>query len=478
MRALLAYGAGTFFPRLYAFLAIFLFSRVLSVHDFGLYVLAIAVGEFCDYTTSSWFRVGFLRLYHAGTIQSDADRLNLTEVYVVTLRCIGVAIVMCWLSALWLVPQAWLIFGIVTSLYVIANGTVQATLNTLRGEDKALPYATIESLRPLISLAIGLAATRLFFSTFAVAAFGVFGANAFIGAVALGITWLRRMARGGRNRAREIIGYAWPLLLSSFLVAVMTAADRYQLQWWLGPHAVALYSASYAVGRQPLDILFFALNLGSFTELMKAYDMKGPAAASQLLGRQITLILAIVLPAAVGISLLAPDIMHALFDQRYWNETERLVPVIALMALFAGLRAHGYDQGFYMVHNMRGQVISMLPSVFVGVVVSALLIYVFGLEGAAYGSAIGFFLSLVLAIILVRRSLPVRPLWNEIGKIVFCVMLMATVVELLHFYGAGDKFALASTILIGILTYGVAAFSLNVLGSRHRFREGLIKKWS
>ncbi len=478
MKSLLAYGAGTFFPRMYAFLAVFLFSRVLSVHDFGFYVLAIAVGEFCDFTTSGWFRVGFLRLYHSGTIESDADRLDLTNVYSVTLRCIAVAIALCWTSAFLLVPEAWLTFGIATSLYVIANGTVQASLGTLRGEGKAFSYAAIESLRPLSNLTLGLAATKFIHPTFAVAAFTVFGSNALIGISTLTTIWLRRRGRTGRNRVPEIVSYAWPLLLSCFLTATMNAADRYQLQWWLGPHAVALYAAAYAIGRQPLDILFYSFNLGSFTELMKAYDMKGPKAASELLGRQITLLLGITLPAAVGISLLAPDILHVLFDRRYWQDTPKLIPIIALMALFAGLRSYGYDQGYYMLRKMRTQVISMLPSVFLGVSVSAVLIYYFGLTGAAYGGAVGFGSSLVLSVILVRRSLPGRLPWFEVGKIVIALLLMAIAVELIRVYGAHDKIALAESVIAGIVTYGSAVLALDVLGMRQRLRLDLAKRWS
>lgn len=475
MKSLLAYGAGTFFPRMYAFLAVFLFSRILSVHDFGLYVLAIAVGEFCDYTTSGWFRVGFLRLYHSGTIESDADRLDLTAVYRTTLTCIVAAIALCWASAAILVPSDWMTFGIATTFYVIANGTVQASLGTLRGEGKAKSYAAIESLRPLSNITLGLAATKFIHPTFAVAAFSVFGCNAIIGVTTLAVIWMRRSGRPSRDRVEEIARYAWPLLISCFLTATMNAADRYQLQWWLGPHAVALYAAAYAIGRQPLDILFYALNLGSFTELMKAYDLKGPKAASELLGRQITLMLGITLPAAVGISLVAPDILHLLFDKRYWQDTAQLIPIICLMAVFAGLRSYGYDQGYYMLRKMRTQVISTLPAVMLGVSVSAVLIYYFGLLGAAYGGCVGFGASLTLSVILVRRALPGRLPWNEVGKIVVALLLMAVVVELTRLYGPHNKLALAGTIFAGIVTYGVAVLSLDVLGMRERLRTDLVK---
>jgi O-antigen/teichoic acid export membrane protein len=463
---------------MYAFLAIFLFSRILPVHDFGLYVFAVAVGEFCDYTTSAWFRVGFLRVYHRGTIDSDENRPDVTAVYKITLRCLAIAIVMCWISAVALVREDWLVFGAVTTLYVIANATMQASLNTLRGEGRAGAYALIESLRPLSNLSLGLLATKFIHPTFGVAALAVFGSNALIGVTALTTIWWHRAGRKGRNRVPEIIDYAWPLLLTCALTAAMNAADRYQLQWWLGPQAVALYAAALAIGRQPIDILLNALNLGSFTELMKSYDMAGAEAGARLLSRQITMMIGLALPAATGLTLLGPDILRLLFDHRYWTGTAELIPFVSLLALFSGIKTYGYDQGFYMANRVKEQVYSMLPSVIVGVGVSAVLIRFYGLAGAAYGGCIGFGASLLLTVILVRRALPGRLPWVEVAKIVIASLLMAIVVELARIYGLHDKLGLAACVIAGIVAYGTSILALDVLGMRQRLRLDLARRWS
>ena len=149
MKRVIFYGAAAFFPRMYTFLAIFIFSRMLSVPDFGLYVLAIAVGEFCDFAAGAWFRVGFLRRYHPGTMQSEETRLDLDPLYKMYLRCTAASVALCWISAFLLVGQERSTFAIVCSLYVIGNGTVQASLNTLRGESRGLLYLSIEAVRPL-----------------------------------------------------------------------------------------------------------------------------------------------------------------------------------------------------------------------------------------------------------------------------------------------------------------------------------------
>jgi O-antigen/teichoic acid export membrane protein len=473
---MLAYGVATFFPRLYAFLAIFLFSRLLSVHDFGLYVLAIAVGEFCDFTSLAWFRVGFLRLYHLGGGAADADRLDLPTVYAFTLKCTSVAIMLCWITAFLLVRGEPLTFAIATTLYVVANGTVQASLNTLRGEGRAKTYAAIESLRPLTNLSLGFAAVKLIHANFAVAAYTVFGSNALVGVVALSLLWFRRRHLPGKDSVPEIVRDSWPLLLSCFLIAVMNATDRYQLQWWLGTQAVALYAAAYAIGRQPIDLLFNALNLGAFTELMKCYDLHGPEAASRLLGRQITLIFGIAFPAVVGISLLGADILHVLFDRRYWQETPQLIPIIGLMALFAGLRSYGYDQGFYMVRKTGVQVFAVLPSVIAGTVVSAILIKFMGIPGAAYGSCIGYGASLLLGRMLVRRYLPGHLPWRDIAKILLATGAMAAAVELSRSDGVMNGIVLVRHFLAGATVYGAVVVALDVLGVRERL-TAIIGRW-
>ena len=131
-----------------------------------------------------------------------------------------------------------------------------------------------------------------------------------------------------------------------------------------------------------------------------------------------------------------------------------------------------------MMRMMRTQIISMLPSVVIGVSVSAVLIYYFGLTGAAYGGCVGYGTSLVLAVILVRRALPGRLPWVEVGKIVVSVLLMAIVVELARIYGLHDKFGLAACVIAGIVTYGTAILALDVLGMRQRLRLDLARRWS
>ncbi len=467
MMEILAYGGATIFSRTYAFIAMFIFSRLLQVSDFGLYILAIAVGEFCDAICANWFKVSILRFYHGRQSTDQFGLTSLSPVFLTSLACSLVAVLMVWPIAYILVRDQWPIFASVTSLYVVGNGTIQTSLNALRGEGRAWTFFLIEFFRPLSTLAVGAATAKLLYPTFGVAVLAMFGSYALIGAGTLAILWWHR-ASGEivRSRLDEMIAYALPLIISFMVGASMSVADRYQVQWFLGLDAVAIYAAAYMIGRQPIDMLFTTLNLGAFTRLMKGYEVDGLDAAAQNLGQHIARMIGLTLPAVVGLSLLAPQILHTLFDARYWQATPQLIPVIASMAFIAGIKSHGFDQGFHMTRKSRLLVICELPSVVVAIGAGAILIRTIGLIGAAYGTFLGYLLGLTLSGIFVRRLMPVRLPWDEIGKIVASVLIMAVAVRSATWCCDQTTLLLVLTIVLGSAVYGAAVIALNILGAR------------
>ncbi len=467
MKSLLAYTAGTFFPRMYTFVALFVFSRLLSVHDFGLYVLVITVGEFCDFTATAWLKTGFLRFYHGGIIKPEEGPKSLTPLFQFFTKGSMAGVALAWPISWVLVRQDWLVFGAMTSLYVLGNGAAQVSLNTLRGEGRPLPFMLIEMTRPLCTLAAGIAAIKLFQPSFLAAGFAAFSCHALIGIFAFArIWWKRRLGEPYPLSVRQLFEYAWPMMFSLVLVAAMNASDRYQLQWWLGPQAVAIYAIAYSIGRQPIDILGNALNMGGFTSLMESYDLAGPAAASKLMGRQVALMLSLTLPAVVGLSLLAPHIIHTLFDHRYWDKTPALVAPIATLALFAGLKSYGFDQGFYMVRRTGLLAIALLPSAIIGIGASAILINLFGLVGAAYGMMLGYAVSLVVSAVLVRRLLPGSLAWREIAKIVVASAIMGLAVRYAPLERLPEAVGLAAGVALGGVIYAASFLGADVLGLR------------
>ncbi len=465
MRNVVFYGASTLFPRLFAFLALFVYSRFLSVHDFGLYVFAIATGELCDYLCANWLRVGLLRFYHGPA--GRGGPVNLTRAYAACLGCTGIALLAAWPMAATFVRADWLHFGTVISLYIVGNGAGQIAASTLRGEQKPATYLFLESIRPLANFAAGFLVLLTHPASYFPVALAAFGTHATIGAAALAVLWNRRRTGPATAQVRGMAIYAWPMAFAIGLNALIMSSDRYVLQWVLGPAAVALYSVAYSLGRQPLDIISFAFNLGGFSDLMRTFDKDGPAAAAALMRRQLTFLIGLLVPGCIGLTLLASPLIHVLFDRRYWDHTPELIGVVAFAAVFAGLKMSGFDQIFHMHRRADIYAWSLVPAAILTPGLGAALIWAMGIKGAAVGGLIGYGISCVIAGVIATRLLPNTLAWREIGKVLAATAVMAVAVWLAPGVSATAWVQVLAGVTGGLIVYAAATFALDTGGCRH-----------
>jgi O-antigen/teichoic acid export membrane protein len=471
MNTFLSYSAAIFFPRVNAYMIAFIFSRLLSVNDFGLYVLAMAIAKFCEHSSGAWFRNGFLRVYHPGNINTPGARPRISSIYLTCIICCALGIFMSWPICYFLGHKHWTGLATLTTIFIAGDSTLQMALYTLRGETRPRSYAFIESMRPILSFIVSVSAVKFIGANFMVAGIGLLGTNLVVGITAFAIVWKTRAKDtlvADKDYVGDTVRHAWPLIFSGFLVASMTVIDRYQLQWCLGPSAVALYAAAYSIGRQPVDILLNGMNLSAFTHFMKTYDGAGAAAASAQLRHQILLIMGAVLPLGISASVLAPDILHVLYDSRYWHGTPALVTVLAIAGLLSGLKSFAFDQGFYMVRRLDSLVLSFLPAFIIGICGSILFIRVFGFSGAAYGEIIGFSVSLLVAHRMLRRFLPFQIPWSNVAKLLICGLAMGIGMTFLEnqLPVGGPSFIIKLT--FGLSLYLSALLTFDLLNMRQR----------
>ena len=470
MRNVGLYGASTLFPRLFAFLALFVYSRFLSVHDFGLYVFAIAAGELCDYLCANWLRVGLLRFYHGPT--ETGGSVNLTSAYAACLGCTGIALLAAWPMAASFVKGDGLHFALVISLYILGNGAGQIAASTLRGEQRPGRYLLLESIRPFANFTAGFLVILLHQRSYFPVALAAFGSHAAIGMTALVLVWRRRRFGPSSLDVRGMAIYAWPMALAIGLNALIMSSDRYVLQWVMGPAAVALYSVAYALGRQPLDIISFAFNLGGFSDLMRVFDKDGPGAATALMRRQLTVLIGLLAPACMGLILLASPLIHVLFDHRYWDHTPGLIGVVAVAAVFAGIKMSGFDQIFHMRRRADLYAWSLVPAALITPVFGAGLILTFGIKGAAVGGLIGYAISCTLAGVIATRLMPGALAWRDIGKVLAAAMIMGVMVWLVRGVSGPAPARVIAGVATGLVVYGAATLALDTAGFRT-----LIARW-
>jgi putative peptidoglycan lipid II flippase len=170
------------------------------------------------------------------------------------------------------------------------------------------------------------------------------------------------------------------------------------------------------------------------------------------------LILAINVPAAVGMALLAGPIIHVLFERGEFmpRDTAEMVPVLGMLAvglpIFAGVSL--LLRAFYAQKDTRTPVKAAVLSFVVNIGLALLLKDHFGTLGLAMASTVAVVVqALYLQVALTRRrpELGVAPLWGDGLKI----MVAAAVMGLVVWLGGRVTDAWGETWLVDVIRLGL-----------------------
>src|SRR5690606_3730158 len=130
--------------------------------------------------------------------------------------------------------------------------------------------------------------------------------------------------------------------------------------------------------------LMMIVTLAGLPLAVRRMELEGMSAASVQLRENGGLLLAVGLPAAVGLSMLAPQIAGVVVGHEFADVAGALMPWIAVGVFLHGMKAYYVDHAFMLAKRVRGQVIAAGCGALVNVVANLVLIPRFGLHGAAY----------------------------------------------------------------------------------------------
>ncbi|MEY4555464.1 MAG: hypothetical protein RL093_583, partial [Pseudomonadota bacterium] len=256
------------------FLAIILFTRLLSPEDFGRYALAFSVMTLAHVAVFSWLEAAMARFWAAQT--PGAAQGHFASLYRTAFVLSAGFIVVAGL-AIWLLPADPL-FKLALAVGLAgapARCMVKLAQERFRAEGEVGKSARLDMAVTLGGLAIGVG--------FALAGAG--GAAPLLG---LGLAPLAalpfvlpgelKQARGGAfeaARVREYALYGYPIAASLALTVVLSSTDRFVLDAWLGEAAVGAYHASYSIANRTLDVLFLWLGTAGQPALVMALERGG-----------------------------------------------------------------------------------------------------------------------------------------------------------------------------------------------------------
>ncbi|MGA0545693.1 polysaccharide biosynthesis C-terminal domain-containing protein [Brevundimonas sp. VNH65] len=446
------------------FLAIFLFTRLLSPEEFGRYALAFSILTLAHVAVFSWLEAAMARYWAA---QKSAAELadHFAAIYRAAFILVAVFIAVAGLVVLlapWDMPFKLAVAAGLAGCPV--RCLVKLAQERFRAEGEVGRSATLDIITTIGGLMVGVVAALL----------GAGGAAPLIG---IGLAPLFvlpfvlpgevKQARQGvidRARIRAYAAYGYPIAAGLALALVLASTDRFLLAAFLDEAAVGAYHAGYSIANRTLDVMFVWLGAAGQPALVMALERGGLARLKEAAREQASTFLLIGLPAAAGVALVARPLSEFMIGPDLRDAAAAITPWIALSALFYGLTAYYFGQAFTLSHRTKLLLVTMTVPAVLNIVLNVLLIPRFGVMGAAWATAASFAISMTTARILGARVMPLPVPWETLIRCGVATGLMALAVSALPDIGGFAELMLKAT--IGGIVYATAALTLNAAGVR------------
>lgn len=456
------------------FLAIVLFTRLLSPEEFGRYALAFSILTLAHVAVFTWLEAAMARFWAASSPGADLQG-HVAGLYRTALILTGIFVPVA-LLAVWAWPADPL-FRIAVAAGLLGcpvRCLVKLAQERLRAEGEVSKSAGVDMAVTISGLVIGVA--------FALAGAG--GAAPLLG---LGLgpllvlpfvmpgEWRRgRGAKLEAPRMRAYAAYGYPIAASLALTVVLASTDRFLLAVFLDEAAVGAYHAGYSIANRTLDVLFLWLGTAGQPALVMALERGGRERLSVAAREQLSIFLLVGLPAAAGVALVATPLAEVLIGEDLRAAAVTVTPWIALSALLYGLTAYYFGQAFTLGRRTTALLAAMAVPAVLNVVLNLILVPRFGLIGAAWATAASFGAGLIATLVLGRRVLPLPMAWESLARCGVATIGMAGVVVALPAIGGFPELILKAG--VGGAVYAVLALTLNASGVRDTARALLARR--
>ena len=438
------------------FLAILVYTRLISPADYGQYALVVAGVGLFNAVCFQWLRLSLLRFFPQ---YLDNPQKLLSTTFSGFLGLCFVTGVVGAILAFTRSDPLWRNLILIGIALLWAEAWLELNLELQRVKLQPLRYGLMLGIKS--ALALGLGAVLVIYGLgpygpLSGLVVGCILATLFVGRG----EWHKIKLVVDRNLLKELLKYGLPLTATFALNFVVSSSDRFIIAWLLGESAAGQYAAVYDVAQQPLVLLMVAVNLAGYPLAVRALECGNKGEADENLLRNGTLLVGIGLPASLGIVVLAPNISETLLGMKFRAGAAPILAWIAMSTFLSGLRAYHFDLAFQLGRNTVGQIWVAGSAAILNLILNFWWIPIWGIIGAAYATFAAYFLALVLSIILGRHVFCIPFPWRDWLKIaVACIPMVSAVSIIAKSQGI---VSLLLRVICGMSVYAFTAVLLNI----------------
>lgn len=452
-------------PALLGFAAIIIFTHMLSPEDYGFYVVGMSLAGIVSAVLFAWIRLSILRYQSEG---EGADiRLTALVGYGLSVALSPIVLI-----GLLLTTGSPLDQLLLATMVAVALGLFEFGQNVLNARQLSGAYMRAAILRAVLTLAISLALVHL----------GMGGTGLLVG---IGSAYLatalfsspgiwRAPVRGFESDVfLRMLAFGAPMAISGMVFSLHAALDRLIVVYFLGEGAAGVYGASADLVRQ--IILFPAMAVGAAMAPMVIRSLAegGAERADRQLKLSAEMLLAVVLPATIGLALVAPSFSALMLGPEFRDVAAYLIPVLSFAWLFQAMTQQYVHISFHLAKTSRFLLMQGTALLCINLVLTVILVPAYGLSGAAWALAIAEAMGVVVGFLLARRAHPLPVPTGRIARVLAASAAMAAPTYLVMRLVDDPVLSLALSVATGVASYALAAVALDVVGARGLLLERL-----
>ena len=438
-----------------------LLTRILEPASYGMYGVATLIMTIGASLLFDWMGVALVRIY-AGARQTDHTLKTFFQIFLMlsALPVLSVLPVLLLLGARTLDGTTYL----VGAGLIVAYSAFELAARVRIANSQAGRYLMMNLGRSILIMGFAVPIAALTHDGLWTAAGTALG---MAGGALLGLrpAALRHLGRFDRVLGREIFAYGLPIGASMILGGLVNSGTRALVGGIGSAEELGYYTAALVLIQNTLTMVASGIEAAAFPLAVAAVERGDAAAAREQLVRNASLLLAVLLPAAIGMALTAPGIAHSLVGVRFAPAVAQLTPWMCAAGLLGNFRANYLDHAFQLGRRPDQQVWVTAVSGGLALALAAWLVPRVGAVGAAIAVTVAMGVSCLHALLAGRSAFHLPFPVAEAGRILAACAVMALIVWLTPGITTGS---LVLQVTGGATAYGLSAFALNVLGSRRR----------
>lgn len=443
-------------PGVLGFLAVMIYTRLLSPREYGLYTLAFATVSIVVATCFEWIGKSTLRYFEESKRKGDLSVLISTIIHFTVM--LSVVLLALWFVAIALLQNVLspdLVAMLkVASVILVAHAGYIVILVVRQAAQESAGFAIYSVVNAVSKLAIGV--SLLYFVgmgpeailiAMAVASGAVFGWDI----IRLYRKGLLRLFSFSAPMFKEIAAYGLPMAGFSITILVTANANRYMIAYFLTEADVGIYQAGQTLAAAALTFPVSILLLAAYPVIMETFDRASGKEAAALLRKTFAVYFVFMTPLVFGVAVLSKSIIGTLLGKEY-GTSFLVVPWVAAGAFCLGLTQYMYKP-FELKKKTKVLFLIATCVAVLNIILNYLFIPRVGIVGAAGATFISYLAYLLVTWLLSRKLIKWSFPWSTIAKAVSCSVAMYLFLFLFAHKPSKSLLYLAVNVLLGAVCY-------------------------